>query len=47
MRVVVRNGVSMDLAHLLMADLKGAVGFLDQLEAPMPRVGRDTSTFHH
>ncbi|MEQ4206531.1 glutamate decarboxylase [Actinopolymorpha sp. B9G3] len=47
MRVVVRNGVSMDLAHLLVADIKDAVGFLDQLEAPMPRVGRDTSTFHH
>ncbi|MEQ7126003.1 pyridoxal-dependent decarboxylase [Actinopolymorpha sp. B11F2] len=46
-RVVVRNGVSMDLAHLLVADIKDAVGFLDQLEAPMPRVGRDTSTFHH
>jgi glutamate decarboxylase len=47
MRVVVRNGVTMDLAHLLVADIKDAVSFLDKLEAPMPRAERDTSTFHH
>ncbi|HZC27866.1 MAG TPA: glutamate decarboxylase [Actinopolymorphaceae bacterium] len=47
MRIVVRNGVSIDLAHLLLADIRDAVSFLDRLEAPMPRTGRETSTFHH
>jgi glutamate decarboxylase len=47
MRVVVRNGVSMDLAHLLVGDIKDSMSFLDRLEAPMPRAVRDTSTFHH
>jgi glutamate decarboxylase len=47
MRAVVRNGLSIDLAELLLADIRQAVAFLDRLEAPMPRTGRQQSTFHH
>ncbi|MCM3571145.1 glutamate decarboxylase [Neobacillus mesonae] len=36
MRVVVRNGFSMNLAHLFLKNLKQAVTFLDSLENPIP-----------
>lgn len=36
MRIVVRNGMSMDLAHLLVDDIKHAVEYLDDLKGPMP-----------
>lgn len=36
MRIVVRNGFSMDLAHLFLKNLKQAVSFLDSLENPIP-----------
>ena len=47
MRVVVRNGLSMDLADLLLTDIQKAVAFLDRLEASMPHTGRQQTTFHH
>ncbi|WHY88933.1 glutamate decarboxylase [Neobacillus novalis] len=36
MRVVVRNGFSMNLAHLFLKNLQQAVSFLDSLESPIP-----------
>ena len=39
MRIVFRNGVSMDLMNLLLAALRSAVSFLDRLDAPLPREG--------
>ena len=35
-RVVVRHGVSRDLADLLIEDLKRHVEYLDRLPAPLP-----------
>ncbi|MEI6620613.1 MAG: glutamate decarboxylase [Actinomycetes bacterium] len=37
MRIVVREGLSMDLASLLVNDIAASVRFLESLEAPMPR----------
>jgi glutamate decarboxylase len=37
LRIVVRNGVSRDLADLLVADLRRHVDYLEQLPAPLPR----------
>ncbi len=45
-RIVVRAGLSFDLANALLRDLEGEVTFLDNLSAPMPRVG-EGSHFHH
>lgn len=47
MRVVVRNGFSLDLADLLLADVRNAVAYLDRLQAPLPRRGRGEAAFHH
>ena len=47
MRVVFRNGVSVDLTRLLLDDLQAAVKFLDALPAPLPASGRDATSFHH
>ncbi|WJV19727.1 glutamate decarboxylase [Rossellomorea marisflavi] len=47
MRVVVRNGFSMDLAHLFLVNLKQAVAFLDTLDAPMPHDTKYDNGFHH
>jgi glutamate decarboxylase len=47
MRVVVRNGFSMDLAHLFLMNLKHAVEFLDSLDGPMPHETKATNGFHH
>jgi len=47
MRVVVRNGFSMDLAHLFLVNLKQAVAFLDTLDAPMPHDTKYDNRFHH
>jgi glutamate decarboxylase len=46
MRVVVRNGVSADLAELLLSDIRHAVDYLDHLAAPMPKE-KDREVFHH
>jgi glutamate decarboxylase len=45
-RVVVRNGLSHDLAESLVADIRDAVGYLDRLKMPMPPV-EEQSGFHH
>lgn len=46
LRVVIRNGVSRDLADLLVADLARHVDYLEKLPAPLPQAdGRDG--FHH
>jgi glutamate decarboxylase len=37
LRIVIRNGVSRDLADLLVADLARHVAYLDQLPMPLPR----------
>lgn len=37
MRIVVRDGLSMDLASLLVGDISTSVRFLESLSAPMPR----------
>ncbi|MCU1482096.1 MAG: glutamate decarboxylase [Subtercola sp.] len=38
-RIVVRNGLSRNLAESLMSDIREAVGYLDRLESPMPTEG--------
>ncbi|MEU5842222.1 glutamate decarboxylase [Rhodococcus sp. NPDC047139] len=45
-RIVVRNGLSHDLATALLAEIKTEVDFLDRLQAPIPREGRRVM-FHH
>ncbi|SDZ06846.1 glutamate decarboxylase [Herbiconiux ginsengi] len=45
-RIVVRNGLSRNLAESLMNDITEAVDYLDALEAPMPTEGL-VSTFTH
>ncbi|MFB5192572.1 glutamate decarboxylase [Alicyclobacillus fastidiosus] len=47
MRVVVRNGFSMDLAHLFLMNLKHAVAYLDSLDGPMPHETKKDNGFHH
>ncbi len=46
-RIVVRNGLSKDLAGALLDDIKSAVAYLDGLEGPLPRERRKTTGFHH
>ena len=46
-RIVVRNGLSHDLATALLADIRTQVEFLDGLDGPMPRVEETTGQFHH
>jgi glutamate decarboxylase len=46
-RIVVKIGLSRDLATALLADIKGEVAFLDSLTAPMPREASGGSHFHH
>ncbi len=47
MRVVVRNGFSMDMAHLFWDDLKHSVQYLDSLDGPMPHAEQHHTPFHH
>ena len=47
MRIVVRNGVSMDLVNLLLDDMRTTVAFLDGLSGPIPREDRPKAVFHH
>ncbi len=42
MRIVVRNGFSMDLASLLMADIQASVKFFDSLDGPVPQDKNDS-----
>ncbi len=46
-RIVVRNGVSRDLADLLLGAIKDGVQFLDSLDGPMPKTARRGAGFHH
>ncbi|TFV98312.1 glutamate decarboxylase [Leifsonia flava] len=45
-RIVVRNGLSRNLAESLMLDIREAVDYLDRLEAPMPTEGQVSSYTH-
>ncbi|GLZ75420.1 glutamate decarboxylase [Actinorhabdospora filicis] len=45
-RVVVRNGLSLDLAQAFLADLRAEVAYLDALTGPMP-TGGTRPGFHH
>ena len=47
MRVVFRNGVSMDLTRMLLDDLEAALKFLEALPVPSPQVESTTTAFHH
>ena len=47
MRAVFRNGVSMDLTDLLLADIRSSMTFLDALPAPPPKAEQPRSAFHH
>lgn len=46
-RIVVRNGLSHDLAASFLDDLQTEVAFLDALDSPMPATGRESTGFHH
>ena len=46
-RIVVRNGLSHDLADQLVAEIKTQVAFLDSLDGPMPREDSVTKQFTH
>jgi glutamate decarboxylase len=46
LRVVVRNGFSLDLADLLVGDLRRDIAYLDQLAGPLPDAGKHPG-FHH
>jgi glutamate decarboxylase len=45
-RIVVRNGLSMDLAQDLLDDLAAETAYLDRLTGPMPTEGKPRA-FHH
>jgi len=45
-RIVVRNGLSMDLAGELLEDIRTETAFLDGLTSTMPAEG-ETHVFHH
>ncbi|RZS63498.1 glutamate decarboxylase [Agromyces ramosus] len=45
-RIVVRNGLSLNLAESLVLDIQEAVEYLDRLEAPMPHEGQVSSFTH-
>jgi glutamate decarboxylase len=45
-RIVVRNGLSMDLADRLLAEIEKQTTYLDRLESPMPTEDRPPG-FHH
>jgi len=46
-RIVVRNGLSRDLADVLLDDIKKCVTYLDNLDGPLPHEGRTTTSFSH
>jgi glutamate decarboxylase len=47
MRVVFRNGVSMDLTRLLLDDIAASLQFLEALPVALPRVAPPATAFHH
>ncbi|MDR0945326.1 MAG: glutamate decarboxylase, partial [Bifidobacteriaceae bacterium] len=44
-RIVVRDGMSLDLADALLADIRTETQYLERLDAPLPPVRR--GSFHH
>ncbi|KRA26029.1 glutamate decarboxylase [Microbacterium sp. Root61] len=46
-RIVVKVGLSRDLASALLSDIKGEVAFLDSLQTPLPDTASSGSHFHH
>ena len=46
-RIVVKVGLSRDLASALLADIRGEVEFLDSLQAPLPREAGAGTHFRH
>ncbi|GAA1918730.1 glutamate decarboxylase [Microbacterium aoyamense] len=46
-RIVVKVGLSRDLASALLSDIKGEVAFLDALDVPLPDTAASGSHFHH
>lgn len=46
-RIVVKVGLSHDLATALLADIRGEVAYLDALTAPLPRATHTGNTFRH
>jgi glutamate decarboxylase len=47
MRVVFRNGVSLDLTRILLDDLAAALKFLEALPVPAPQTASTATAFHH
>lgn len=47
MRVVIRNGFTMELANLFLRNLMETVSFLDSLDRPIPHDLRYDISFHH
>lgn len=47
MRVVFRNGMSIDLSRILVDDMIESLRFLDALPAPVPRIAEPAIAFHH
>lgn len=46
-RIVVKVGLSRDLASALLADIRGEVAYLDALTSPLPDESGTRSQFHH
>lgn len=46
-RIVVRVGLSRDMASALLADIRGETAYLDALSSPLPREASTGSHFHH
>jgi glutamate decarboxylase len=47
LRIVVRNGLSHDMADIFLADLGKAVGWFDGLDGPMPQTRDARQAFSH
>jgi glutamate decarboxylase len=46
-RIVVRNGLSMDLADRFLDSLEDCLSYLDGLSSPLPKESRQATPFHH
>ncbi|MDO4901669.1 glutamate decarboxylase [Actinomyces sp.] len=46
-RIVVRNGLSHDLADALLEEMRAAVAYLDRLDGPLPHESDRPAAFHH
>ena len=45
-RIVVKNGMSHDLATALLTEIKTQVAYLDDLEGPLPKEGQHPGFSH-